>query len=502
MTLVGQLADYIHAAFTGLWVHTLEPEEAERELLEHGRRFGWTVAVWDLARGLRLSAGATIGHPEAADPVSVLRALPTLSPPPADPEAAPPAEADTTLLLLPNFHRFLNSPEVVQVVAQQLTLGKQQRTFLVVLAPVVQIPVELERRFVVVEHPLPTASQLGQIAEEILTDSSEDGLPTGKAWDALLDSAAGLTRQEAEGAFALSLVRHDELRPEAIWEIKAQSLKKQNLLSLYRGGETFAQLGGLDALKDFCRRALQPGRSVRARGALLLSPPGCGKSAFCRALGNEVGRPVLSLDIGRLMGSLIGDTERNVRQALQIAEAMAPSILFCDEIEKGLSGVNGTGDSGVSTRLFGSLLTWLADHESDVFFIGTANDIRRLPPEFTRAERLDGIFFVDLPTAEQRRAIWQLYRKHYDIGPAEPIPADDGWTGAEIKSCCRLSALLNVSLTEAARNVVPVSITSAEAINQLRDWASGRCLSADRPGIYQKTPSTAARRKLAKPSAN
>ncbi len=282
MTLVGQLADYIHAAFTGLWVQTLEPEEAERELLEHGRRCGWTVAVWDLARGLRLPAGATINNPEAADPVSVLRALPTLAPPPADPAAGPSQDAGTTLLLLPNFHRFLNSPEVVQVVAQQLTLGKQQRTFLVVLAPVVQIPVELERRFVVVEHPLPTASQLGQIAEEILTDSSEDGLPTGQAWDAVLDSAAGLTRQEAEGAFALSLARHDELRPEAIWEIKVQSLKKQNLLSLHRGGETFAHLGGLDALKDFCKRALQPGRSVQARGALLLSPPGCGKSAFCK----------------------------------------------------------------------------------------------------------------------------------------------------------------------------------------------------------------------------
>jgi len=94
-----------------------------------------------------------------------------------------------------------------------------------------------------------------------------------------------------------------------VWEIKAQSLKKQNLLSLYRGGDNFLQLGGLEALKEFCRRALQPGRSVTARGALLLSPPGCGKSAFCRALGNEVGRPVLSLDIGRLMGSLVGQTE-------------------------------------------------------------------------------------------------------------------------------------------------------------------------------------------------
>lgn len=308
MTLVAQLSDYIHAAFTGLWVQTCEPEEAERELLAHGRAFGWTVAVWDLARGLQLPGTAGVARPELNDPVSVIRALPTLMPPPPPPEATVTAEADTTLLLLPNFHRFLNSPELIQVLAEQLTAGKQQRTFVVVLSPVVQIPLELERRFVVIEHQLPTAYQLGLIAEEIMTDSSEDGLPTGKDWDALLDAAGGLTRQEAEGAFSLSIARHGHLRPEAIWEIKTQSLKKQNLLSLYRGGETFAQLGSLETLKDFCRRALRPGRKIKARGALLLSPPGCGKSVFCRALGNEVGRPVLSLDIGRLMGSMVGQT--------------------------------------------------------------------------------------------------------------------------------------------------------------------------------------------------
>lgn len=132
------------------------------------------------------------------------------------------------------------------------------------------------------------------------------------------------------------------------------------------------------------------------------------------------------------------------------------------------------------------------------------NDIRRLPPEFMRAERLDGVFCVDLPTPEQRREIWQLYRGMYDIGASEPIPADEGWTGAEIKSCCRLSALLRASLTEAARNVAPVSITSAEAIEQLlREWVSGRCLSADRQGVYQKPVASTARRKVVpKPSAN
>ncbi|MBS1983337.1 MAG: AAA family ATPase, partial [Bdellovibrionales bacterium] len=294
---------------------------------------------------------------------------------------------------------------------------------------------------------------------------------------------------------ALSLARHDALRPEAIWELKAQSLRKQNLLTLHRGRENFSTLGGLNTLKSFCQRALQPGRSVKARGALLLSPPGCGKSAFCRALGNEVGRPVLTLDIGSLLGGLVGDTERNIRQALRIADAMSPSILFVDELEKGLSGVGGTGDSGVSTRLFGTLLSWLADHESDVFFIGTANDISRLPPEFTRAERLDAVFFLDLPGAAERQTIWSLYRRQYDIPASQPIPIDADWTGAEIKSCCRLSALLDVPLSEAARNVVPVARTAAEAIESLRQWASGRCLSADHPGLYTKPAAGASPRR-------
>ena len=329
-------------------------------------------------------------------------------------------------------------------------------------------------------------------------------LPIGRDWQALLEAAAGLTRAEAEGAFALSLARHDTLRPDVIWDLKGQTLRKQNLLTLHRGQESFASLGGLAALKDFCRRALQPGRSVKPRGVLLLSPPGCGKSAFCRALGNETGRPVLTLDIGALMGGLVGDTERNVRQALKIADAMSPCILFVDELEKGLSGVGGSGDSGVSTRLFGTLLTWLADHTSDVFFIGTANDFSRIPIEFTRAERQDALFFVDLPRSAERRLIWEMYRSQYDIPANQPIPDDTDWTGAEIKSCCRLSVLLNITLTEAASNVVPVAQTAAEAVTKLRSWASGRCLSADRPGVYRQVEgSENTRRKISqKPSAN
>jgi hypothetical protein len=487
MPFTTALSEYIRAAFSGLYVLTFEPEEALREIADLCREEAWSLATWDIDRGLAL-ARSEAATAAATDPLAALRSLPTLATP-----------NGTTLLVLKNFHRFLHSAEIVQTLAHQLTAGKATRTFVVILAPTLQLPLELERQFVVLTHELPERDHLGLIAREILGDEPHT---TGKPWTALLDAAAGLTRTEAEGAFSLSLARHDELRADVLWELKAQSLRKQNLLTLHRGGGTFADLGGLTALKDFCRRALQSGRSVQARGTLLLSPPGCGKSAFCKSLGNEVGRPVLSLDLGALYGSLVGETERNVRQALAIVEAMAPAILFVDELEKGLSGVGGSGDSGVSTRLFGTLLTWLADHESDVFFIGTANDISRLPPEFLRAERLDGVFFVDLPTPTQRQAIWVQYRRQYDIGASQPIPPDENWTGAEIKSCCRLSALLDVSLSEAARNVVPVSVTSAEAVDRLRTWASGRCLSADHSGIYQRpTAEQSSRRKITPPAS-
>jgi hypothetical protein len=376
-----------------------------------------------------------------------------------------------------------------------------------VLAPVVQIPVELDKLFVVLDHPLPDREQLQCIARELTSEQPED-LPKGAELERVLDAAAGLTRYEAEGSFALSIARHGAIEPSAIWELKAQTLKKNNLLTLHRGRESFTDLGGLQALKDFCRRALTPrqNRNVRPRGILLLGIPGTGKSCFARALGNEMGRPTLLLDLGALYGSLVGATEQNVRQALRIADAMSPSILFCDELEKALSGVGGQGDSGVSTRLFGTLLSWLSDHESDVMFVGTCNDISKMPPEFSRAERFDAVYFLDLPSRAEKDLIWQQYRKHFQVAAQQTRPEDLDWTGAEIRSCCRLAALLDVSLEEASQHVVPVAVTASESVDRLRTWASGRCLNAAAAGIYRRgtsdEPAKAVRRVQRGPSSN
>jgi len=493
MNLANQLTDFINAAFTGLWILTSEPDEAEREILQQAREKKWKVAVWDVASGLHLSGSTNGSQPEtgAGDPLAALRSLPAL----AD-------DKGTAILVLHNFHRFLNSPEVVQTTFAQLVAGKQQRTFVVVLAPTVALPAELEKLFVVLEHSLPDRGQLERIATELTSDSPND-LPKGEDLQRVLDAAVGLTRYEAEGAFSLSLTRHNAIRPEAVWELKAQALRKNNLLTLHRGQESFDSLGGLGNLKDFCRRALRPSK-IKPRGVLLLGVSGSGKSQFCKALGNETSRPTLLLDIGSLMGSLVGQSEGNLRQALRIADAMSPCILFVDEIEKALSGVGSQGDSGVSTRLFGNLLTWLSDHESDVFFVGTSNDISKLPPEFTRAERFDGVFFLDLPNAVERDAIWTLYRQQFGIPENQTRPDDTSWTGAEVKACCRLAALLDVTLTQAARNIVPVAVTAAESVERLRTWASGRCLCANSPGVYARdgAPQPKSARRLQRPSDN
>lgn len=496
MTLSQRLREYIAAAFTGLWIESHEHADALREISQLCRQENWTLAAWDVDRGLQVPGAAAASA--ANDPLAAIRSLPALS-----------SQDSSALLVLPNFHRFLNSAEIVQALAHQIDQGKQSRTFIVVLSPLVQIPIELEKGFVVIEHDLPDREQLEHIARGIATETDE--MPRGEDLDRLLDAASGLTRFEAEGAFSLSLVRKARLTPQSVWELKTGMLKKSGLLTLHRGTESFKDLGGLDQLKQFCTRAITASRrkgAARARGILLLSPPGCGKSQFCKALGNETGRPTLILDVGTLMGSLVGQTEQRVRDALRIVDAMSPAVLFADELDKALAGVasGGSTDSGVSARLFGALLTWLSDHTSDVFVVATANDISKLPPEFARAERFDGVFFIDLPSSQEKQLIWPIHLDRYGLADETSArrPSDQNWSGAEIQSCCRLASLLDLPLKEAAKNVVPVAVTAAESLEKLRTWAAGRCLDASQGGIYTRgtSESSAPARRISRPSSN
>ena len=473
-SLTHTLTNYVAACFSGIWIETFEPEEAIREITTLCRERNWNLATWDIDQGMQ---GA---EQQADDPLSAIKA------------AAQRGDGETPqLLVLRNFHRFLGSPEIVQAMEHQIQRGKVTRTYLIVLAPVVQLPVELEKLVTIVEHPLPDKEQLRQIATEIAGD-----LPNEPNTTRVIEAAAGMTRNEAENAFSLSMIEHDMLLPEPLWQMKASMLRQSSALRLYRG--EIPCLGGLQALTVFCNGLLsnsssgqdeynpetegRPRPKLSAKGVMLLGVSGSGKSAFCKRLGNSVHRPTLILDIGALMGSLVGQTEAALRKALKQIDAMSPCIVMIDEIEKCLSP--GGNDGGVSSRLFGTLLSWLNDRTSDSLVVCTANDISKLSPEFCRAERFDGIFFVDLPDQDAKQQIWSIYEHEYAIDK-QKRPNDSDWTGAEIKACCRLSKLLDVSLIEAAKQIVPVSSTAKESIDQLRQWADGRCLNAAKPGIYR-----------------
>ena len=466
------LKNHISACFSGIWLETFEPEEAIRELKELCKEESWQNSVWDVGQGLSELNG------ECRDPLSVLE------------EAAKLSGSETpNLVILRNFHRFLGSIEMIQAMERQIHLGKSNRTYWIVLAPVVNIPVELAKQFVVIDHPLPSKEQLRQIANEIAGE-----LPDEPSSEKIIEAASGMTRMEAEGAFALSIIEHDRLLSEPLWTMKANMLKQSSSLRLYRG--EIPNLGGLDALSTFCDKVLKNTTGERGLGVMLLGVSGSGKSAFCKQLGYSVKRPTLILDIGALMGSLVGQTEEALRKALKQIDAMSPCIVMIDEVEKAISTAG--NDSGVSVRLFGTLLTWLNDRTSDSFVVCTANDISKLPPEFTRAERFDGIFFVDLPDEDTKQKIWSIYKNEFGITD-QVSPDDTDWTGAEIKACCRLSKLLGISLQDAASNVVPVANTAAESIHKLRTWASNRCLNASQPGVYKfQENQTAARRNFGK----
>ena len=242
MLLRERFREYVRACFTGLWIESHEHQEALMDMAQLCRQEQWRLATWNIEQGLRID-GAPV-EAGSSDPLAAIRAVNSLA-----------TANGTAILVLQNFHRFLQSAEIVQALAQQVIAGKQNRTIVVVLSPVVQLPVELDKLFVVLEHDLPDRVQLEQIARGIATEDAE--LPDGAELTTVLDAAAGLTRLEAENAFSLSLVRHGRITPDAIWELKTQTLRKSGSLELHRGQEDFSGLGGLASLKSFCLRAMQ-----------------------------------------------------------------------------------------------------------------------------------------------------------------------------------------------------------------------------------------------------
>lgn len=491
MSLRDRIEESIGAGQAGIWIRSHEHTDALRDIADVCAEHKWELLIWDAVDGsvqpgharteTLPGSGKIAGQKESAQgAVNTLRTFPK-------------GEDDYLVCVLRNGHLTISmngqpSLPMVQAIQHVIDEGKSDSRFLVVLSfPGIPLPLELQELFWVIDHELPGRDEFAQIVPGLFAEGEEEDVPEGVELDAILAASSGLTRLQAEGAYSLSLIRNKKILPETIWELKSEIINKRGLLQLYRGGETFADLGGLEALKEFGLQALQSESQVaKARGIMLLGVPGAGKSAFAKALGTETDRPTLTLDIGTLMGGLVGQTEENTREALRVVDAMSPCVLFVDELEKSMPAGNGDHDSGVSQRLLGTFLTWMNDHKSDVFFVGTANAIDKLHPAFTRAERFDGIFFFDFPGRAQKDRIWEIYKTMYGRNPGEVQPDDPDWTGAEIKSCCRLAALLGVPLAKAAQQVVPVAVTSRGEIDKLRDWATNRVLDAEFGGLYTR----------------
>lgn len=469
MMLSQSLREHVDAAFTGLWIESHEHEDALEEIRSLAQQEEWRLMVWDAARGFG------DGSP---DPQAAVNAIPAVG-----------DGSHTGLVVLLNFHRYLQDPGIVQGLANAVVAGKQSRSFAVIVSPVVQLPPELETLFAVLHHPLPDRVQLDRIARQVGVE--EGDLPTDLG--SVVDAAMGLTRMEAEGAFSISLARPLEegerhrLRPRIVWEKRNEALRKSGLLEPLESQATFDGLGGMEPLKEFIRRSLRHDRPFNPRGIVLLGPPGVGKSSIAEAVGHEVGRRTMEMNVGNLMSRYVGDTEGNTRRVFQTIDASGPCVVLIDEGNHQMAGHGAEGDSGVMRRFFGAFQRWQARRTSDAYVILTANEIASLPGAFTRAGRFDAVFFVDLPDVAQRSAVWDIYERQYQVTGRRP--PDENWSGAEIRQCCFTAAQLGISLVQAAQYIVPNSVTDAEGLERLRQWADGRCVSADRPGIYRRNQS-------------
>ncbi|NBV25300.1 MAG: AAA family ATPase, partial [Proteobacteria bacterium] len=378
-----------------------------------------------------------------------------------------------------------------------------QQKHLVIPACRLCLPPELEREFTVVEFPLPGPAALRPVLDNILLSAGLDTL-TDEAAEAVLAAASGLTTMEAENAFALSVVEAGSVQPALVAREKAQAVKKTGLLEVIEAKESLADIGGLDQLKEWLLQR-RPAFSQRARdyglpvpkGVLIVGLPGTGKSLTAKATAQSLGVPLLKLDAGRIFAGLVGQSESNLRSVIQTAEAIAPCVLWCEELEKAFSGTKSSGstDGGTTARVFGAFLTWLQEKTKAVFVVATANDVTQLPPELLRKGRFDELWFVDLPNDRERESIWQLVITRHGRDPeqfdlTQLARITDGYTGSEIEAAFTEALFLafaqerepsDLDIAKVLTEFVPLSKQMAEQINGLRQWAKGRARPATSP---------------------
>lgn len=415
--------------------------------------------------------------------------------------------------VMEDLHQYYDAPQKRNIVSllKRVPRIDADRT-LVLLQHLPTMPSEIEKEVYVLEIPLPTTDILMSVIEEVVEivfeeDEIEERAPIEER-EYVAEAALGLTEMEAKYTFMEIATSENRLTKEEIPKIvqrKEQIVKKSGILEYFHPKEAFKDVGGLDILKEWLK-VRKMGFDPKAKdfgvsppkGVLLLGVQGCGKSLIAKAISSEWNLPLLKLDIGSVFGGIVGESESNIRKALSIAEAISPSILWIDEIEKGLSGVESSGatDSGTTARVFGTILTWMQEKEKPVFVAATANNIENLPPELLRKGRFDEIFFVDLPGEKGRREIWEIHLKkrlgskrfkevveNGNIDIDKLVKMTSGFSGAEIEEALNEALYsayyadreLSMSdLKTAIKSTYPLSKIMGEVIMNLRKWADVR----------------------------
>jgi AAA+ superfamily predicted ATPase len=495
-----QLDTYLRARFTLIVLVTHEEERALQTVRLACEHSGRVALTWDTAEGFQWLTSATNTPPTARDPITALEQVDQYD-----------ANA-SAVFLFKDFHELWNNAQVkrkLRSLAQRLKFTKKS---ILITTHTARVPEELKDELVVIDFPLPDAVQLSEVLGRLVETPGVRVNLTPLGREKLVQAALGLTAAQAQRVFARAIVSDgtlDDRDIQLVTEEKKQVLRESEALEFFPATETMDDVGGLATLKDwlrlresaFTQKAREYGLPA-PKGIALIGIPGTGKSLTAKMIGGLWRLPLLRLDVGSLFGSLVGESEERTRRALRLAETIAPCILWIDEMEKALA--HGGLDSGTSTRVFGSILTWMQEKMAPVFVVATANDISSLPPELLRRGRFDEIFFLDLPSAQERKEIFAVHlRKRrrlpqdYDLNLL--AARSQGYVGAEIEQAIIDAMYLGFNdhsreftdqdILSALERQVPLSVSQRETIVALRAWLKeGRAISASQPGELPEVP--------------
>jgi len=449
--------------------------------------------IWTLTLGMFRAGGSPIYNTQ--EPIQVLAEISGM-------------EGDA-LFLLKDFHKHLDEEIIVRKLRDLAQQFRRARRSIVISAPVVTLPIELEKETARFSLGLPDAVEMGQLARTTVHDLMEAHRLRGELTEdqvpELVRGLRGLTREEARRILTQAILencRVDSAILDRIREAKSKLIKDQGVLEFLDAEGGLDSIGGLARLKAWLakrRGALTPEAERYGldppKGILIMGVQGCGKSLAAKAVACEWGMQLLKFDCSHLFEKYIGESEKNLRKSLQVAEAVAPAVLWIDEIEKMFprTGLTAEADGGLSLRIFGSFLTWMQERKSPVFVVATSNDISGLPPELLRKGRFDEIFFVDLPGLEERQTIFRIHLARRKQDPTKLdltrlAAAAEGFSGAEIEQAVasglyaafsQKSALTTETILKEIQSTYPLSVTMKEKVESLRQWACERAVPAN-----------------------